>query len=293
MPRGSGLGLIGALAAFAAAAEAPQAALVGRYALTEDVDYLGGLSGLEFDADGASFTALSDSAALVFGRVRRDRTGAIAGITLDGPPVRLRDEAGRLLDAPRDDSEGLLYAGGGRFVISFERIARVTIYAASGRVIRTLPIPQAHFPALMSNAGLEALAVGPDGAVYAIPEGDAAGSASFPVFRFADGTWSVAFTLPGERTFRPVGADIGPDGRLYVLERDFWPLIGFRTRLRRVALDGSAEEVLLETQAGRHGNLEGLSVWRDRAGRLRATLVSDNNFLPFAATEFADYALPD
>jgi hypothetical protein len=291
MPRGSGLGLIGALAAFAAAAGPPQAAFVGHYRLTDRVEYLGGLSGLEFAADGLSFTALSDSAALVFGRVQRDEGGAIAGVTLDGPPVRLTGADGALLDHPSDDAEGLA-GGGGGFLISFELEPRVAAFDAAGALTSTLPVAPA-FPGLIANAGLEALAIGPDGAIFAIPEGGGAGTASFPVFRFAHGTWTVAFHLAGERTFRPVGADIGPDGRLYLLERDFWPLIGFRTRLRRVALGGGAEEVLIETPAGRHGNLEGLSVWRDAAGRLRATMVSDNNFLPFAATEFADYTLPD
>ena len=68
--------------------------------------------------------------------------------------------------------------------------------------------------------------------------------------------------------FLVVDADFGPDGKLYVLERDFgW--LGFRTRVRRFALgpDGLGDEVtLLETPFGELDNMEGISVWRDAAG---------------------------
>lgn len=294
MPGGAWLGLILALAIAApCAAGQGQAEFLGSFRLTDRVAYLGGLSGLELDAGGTSFAALSDSAALVSGDLRRDLSGAIIGISLDGAPVRLLDHAGRLLNPPRDDAEGLAYAGAGRFLISFELIHRVAIYAAAGEAVRTLPIPQKYFPGLHANAGLEGLAIGRDGAIYVLPEGDSAGSAWFPVFRFADGAWQEAFRLKGEKTFRPVGADFGPDGRLYILERDYWPLLGFRSRLRRVAVDGTGEEVLIETPTGLHANLEGLAIWRDDKGRLRATMVADNNFLPFSATEFVDYAIPD
>ena len=84
---------------------------------------------------------------------------------------------------------------------------------------------------------------------------------------------------------------MGPDGRLYVLERDFTGL-GFRSRLRRLNIDGSGEEILLTTATGTHDNLEGLDVWADAEG-LRATMISDDNRYFFQETQFVDYRLPD
>ena len=91
--------------------------------------------------------------------------------------------------------------------------------------------------------------------------------------------------------FAVTGADLGPDGRLYVLERNFTGL-GFRSRLRRVNMDGSEEEILLTTPTGTHDNLEGVAIWADDQG-LRATMISDDNFRFFQRTEVVDYRLPD
>ena len=95
--------------------------------------------------------------------------------------------------------------------------------------------------------------------------------------------------------FLPVSADIGPDGRFYLLERNFG-LFGFRSRLRRWELTEKGpvgEQTLLQTSSGRHDNLEGLSVWRDHSGSLRATMISDDNFRSLQRTELVEYALPD
>ena len=37
--------------------------------------------------------------------------------------------------------------------------------------------------------------------------------------------------------------------------------------------------------------MEGLSVWRDDAGRIRVVLISDDNFFPLQQTIFAEYLL--
>jgi hypothetical protein len=113
----------------------------------------------------------------------------------------------------------------------------------------------------------------------------------FPVYAFRDGAWDVAFRLPVREGLAVAGADVGPDGRLYLLERDLAGL-GFRTGLRRVNLDGTGDEVLLTTATGTHDNLEGLDVWRDAEG-LRATMIADDNFRFFQRTEIVDYRLPD
>jgi len=93
-----------------------------------------------------------------------------------------------------------------------------------------------------------------------------------------------------------VAADFGPDGRLYVLERQFRGLMGFASRVRRFRLGMDrllAEETLLETAVGLHDNLEGLSVWRDAGGALRLTMIADDNFSFFQRTEIVEYRVAD
>jgi hypothetical protein len=91
-----------------------------------------------------------------------------------------------------------------------------------------------------------------------------------------------------------VGADFGPDGLFYILERTVSPL-GFRSRVRRFDLNvqGLDEQVLLSTLPSKHGNLEGISVWRDSAGQTRVTMVSDNNFLSVLRSEIVEYSLQE
>lgn len=44
----------------------------------------------------------------------------------------------------------------------------------------------------------------------------------------------------------------------------------------------------MQSEVGRHDNLEGLSVWQDAQG-VRLTMVSDDNFMFFQRTEFVEY----
>jgi hypothetical protein len=114
------------------------------------------------------------------------------------------------------------------------------------------------------------------------------------VYRFKAGKWDIPFSVPRRGRFLIAGADIGPDGRLYVLERDFWVLGGFSSRVRRFEIKGDTlenETEVMRSFAGKHDNLEGISVWRDATG-LRMTLVSDDNFSRLQRTEIVEYRLP-
>ena len=84
-----------------------------------------------------------------------------------------------------------------------------------------------------------------------------------------------------------------PDGRLYLLERHFSGLF-FQSRVRVFNLENDRimhEQTLFETPPGRHDNLEGISVWQDGQGRIRLTMISDDNFNFFQRTEIVDYVL--
>ena len=54
----------------------------------------------------------------------------------------------------------------------------------------------------------------------------------------------------------------------------------------------TAERTLLQTDPGTFDNLEGLAVWRDATG-LRATMISDDNFLALFRSQIVEFRLPE
>ncbi len=258
---------------------------------TSDDPLMGGMSAIEVAADGIGFTALSDRGAITAGRLVRDEAGVLSGIEA-APLIKLQGKGRALLAKERADSEGLAIADDGRIFVSFEGTARVLQYDRIDGPATNLPRPDA-FKSMPRNASLEALAVAGDGTLYTLAEQSGDGIGPLPVWRYWDGVWEQPFSLSREGTFLPVAADFGPDGMLYLLERDFHGIGGFATRVRRfvIAADGSASpgEVLLETPTGTHDNLEGLAVWQDGAGGIRLTMISDDNFRFFQRTEIVEY----
>lgn len=253
----------------------------------------GGFSALHLTPDGLSFVALSDDGIFVTGSFTRDTTGRITAFTTS-PVKQLLRADGKLLPHDQSDSEGLAIAGDGTIYISFESPARVWRYPKLGGVPVRLP-DHPDFAEMQSNRELEALAVAKDGTIFTIPEISPAPDAAFPVYRFRNGIWDTPYTFSRDGGFMVSDATIGPDGRFYVLEREFLGAAGFATRLRRFDLTDrglSAETVVLQTEPGAHDNLEGLAIWRDAKG-LRATMVSDDNFIAMLRSEFVEYRLPD
>jgi hypothetical protein len=286
--------LIGFLALAPAAAGAEPAEYLGSYVWTDPHPGFGGFSALEMAADGLSFTALSDRATLWRGRVTRDAAGMIGAVEVL-ETTRLLDSKGAALRDTTADSEGLAIAPDGSIYISFEGLTRVVRHPRADAPAQLLPRPEA-FGKMQLNSSLEALAIGPDGTLYTLPERSGALDRPFPVWRYRGGAWDQPFSIPRDGGWLPVGADFGPDGRFYLLERDFWGLLGFLSRVRRFDLgpDGfSGGEVLVQTRAGVHDNLEGISVWRDAAGAIRLTLISDDNFRLFQRSELVEYRLGD
>lgn len=279
------LSVLPALLALPAAADT---VLIGSYTWQEDHPRFGGFSAIEMADDGQSFIALSDRALFVRGTVVREGE-KIVDVTLDalhplyhGNRVPLRRDTG--------DSEGLAIAPDGTIHVSFEWTHGIRQFAGIDQPASPLESSTA-FAEMQTNSSLEALAIGPDGALYTVPERSGLATRPFPVFRFHDDAWSQPFALRRDGSYLISGADIGPDNHLYILERDFVG-IGFRSRVRRFALDGTGEELILETGLRTHDNLEGISVWQDDAG-LRMTMISDDNFRSFQRTEIVEYRLTD
>jgi hypothetical protein len=286
---GLGLGALAPASGGPTEGSTGSATYLGSYVWSDGWEGFGGFSALDLDDDGLGFTVLSDRILLVSGRLRRDATGVVTGVET-GEPRILVDTAGDPLRGRRADSEGLAIAADGTTWISMEGQVRVRVEGRNGEPPELLPI-HPDFERMRRNSALETLALDPEGRLLTIPEEPPRGQRDFPVYRFDGSRWEVIFRFPVRDRFDVTDADVGPDGRLYLLERDFTGL-GFRTRLRRMELDGTEEEILLTTPTGTHDNLEGLAVWSDMGG-LRATMISDDNFRFFQQTEIVDYRLPD
>lgn len=290
-----------AIAVVAAALAAPAtnarsaypAELASRFAWSLEDPAFGGWSGIEMSPNGRTFVAISDRGNILSGILERDGDGQIVNVKTGRiQPIPHSDGNNRL---PRyyTDSEGLALGNNGRLFISFEGRHRIAAYPDSRALKATDLAKGDFFTDLRLNSSLEALAIGPDGALYTLPE-NPGGNRPFPVYRFADGTWRSFGTIARHDKFLPVGADIGPDGRFYLLERKFAGIFGFASRVRRFdmtpgGLDG--ETVLLRSPAGIHDNLEGLAVWSDAAGRIRLTMVSDDNFHAYQKSEIVEYVV--
>ncbi|MDF1718007.1 MAG: esterase-like activity of phytase family protein [Antarcticimicrobium sp.] len=293
MRLGPALAIILLLLAACDPTEAGKARFLSAHDWQRPEAWLGGFSGLQLSPDGLSATMLSDRTMVVEVLLTRDAEGRIEGVE----PLshwHLLSSRGRPLSGPIADSEGLAIGRDGAIYISFEGVHRVARYARPGARATVLNAPQV-FRGLKGNRSLEALAIDAAGRLYTLPEDGRDAQGRIPVYRRDAHRWRVAFTLPARGRFKPVGADIGPDGRLYVLERAVG-ILGFRSRLRRWTLTEAGaeqEETLLTTAAGTHDNLEGVSVWRDAGGGLRATMISDDNFLSLQRTELVEYSLPD
>jgi hypothetical protein len=254
----------------------------------------GGISAISIATDGAAAMLISDRGT-VFTAQLEQRNGAI---------VALRDVEAHDLPmpdgttAPQDwrDAESVAVLPGGDVVIGFERVHRLWRYRAPG----ARPTPVRAFAALEGlqfNSGIEALAADREGGLYAIPERSGALERPFQVWRggASGGSWEEG-RWPRRPPFLVTGADIGPDDRLYVLERDFGFLRGWSMRLSRARLDDWPDfrpETLLVWRGSGIDNMEGISVRRDAGGALRATLIADDNFHPLQRTLLLDLVLPD
>lgn len=266
--------------------------LISSFGWNGDDPHHGGWSAIEVSEDGTDFTALSDRGYIMTGRLIRDDSGRITEVD-EGPILRLKGRDNQDLAEDLGDSEGLAQDPAGHLFISFEGWHRFWRYDDPQAVPQPLPSSRS-FRTLDHNAGFEALAIDDDGALYTLPEAKDPRGGPLPVYRFAGDAWRLAFTLPRRGDYLPVGADFGPDGSFYLLERLFPGPLGFSSRVRRFTLgpDGpTAEENLLTTAIGRHGNLEGLAVWQDESGAIRLTMVADDNLKFFQRSEIVEYAV--
>lgn len=253
--------------------------------------WFGGFSGIEVAATGETATLITDKGHLI--RVQMNREGAkLQNLQVLGE-VQLKDPDGRILRGKNTDAEGLATGPDGTTYISFEHRHRVARLLDDTGKTQSLDRPDG-FNTFELNAGLEALAIAPDGSLFTLPERSAGRGQAFPLYQYRDGTWRIAAQIPRKGPFLPVGADFDANGLLYLLERATTPL-GFRSRIRRFDLRTQpvTTETLLTTRPSKFDNLESISLWQDQSGTTRLTLISDDNFLPIQRTHIVEYALTE
>ena len=272
-------------------ADSGTAQFAGRIDLPHTTKFHGGFSGIEVAPDGMRFYAISDRGRIVTGLMQRDQS-QLRAVELQ-PMTVLANTKGKRISGKASDAEGTALSRN-RLYVSFEGNHRVQVYDSPDGPAQRLPgLPE--FRNMEENGGFEALAADPDGNLYVLPERKWWSDGGWPVYRYGPGGWARLSGYLQDGGFLPVGADFGPDGRLYILERYFRGL-GFSSRVTSYAVDSKGlhdQRVILTTRAFRFGNLEGLSVWRDGNGQVRLTMIADDNFMPFQRSEIVEYVLPE
>lgn len=207
--------------------------------------------------------------------------------------AQMRDSEGRALDDAGGDAEGLTTRDGS-LVVSFERDHRIAFHLQDGQV----GDDKHHraFEELSTNKGLEGLATTPDGWILAIAEKP--DDKGFPVFLLRYSGKIDRFWLPKTSRHHVTGADVGPDGRLYVLKRDFSLLLGVSILIERFDLDedgypvpSTLKQLARFSNGSGIDNMEGISLWVDGRGTTRLSIISDDNFKSFQRTLLMDFSV--
>src|SRR5690625_188317 len=234
----------------------------------------GGFSGILIE-DGI-ITAVSDTGWLL--------TTSFDHVFGNGAAELRRLPGGRDGSKKLSDAESIARFRGG-LAIGFEHDHRVE-HIRDGEPVRVLRHPG--FERMARNEGLEALATLPGDRLLAIGEQPVDGS--FPVFVIqADGRLEEG-TLPKDGRHAITGADLGPDGRLYILRRNWSLLGGISIRVERYEVDEAGfpraetgEQLAVFDTASGIDNMEGITVWKENE-RMKLAIISDDNFNPLQRT---------
>lgn len=276
----------------------------GGLALTSPNDHFGGLSGMALDASGEKLIALTDKGYWLSATLTSQdgRPTGLADIRM--APLMATD--GRSLDSRGlGDSESLAVTGE-RVVVGIERRHEIwqfrgpnPLTSRGKQLISFKGIADLGF-----NEGIEALAASPAGkpaALIAIAEQDPKDPDILPGFLFSplDKPALIGrFAIERIDEFSATDMSVGPDGKVYLLERRYDPLRGVAMRIRRFELaqlvDGArlSGDILMEAhRAAAIDNMEALAVTRDAAGEILLTVLSDDNFSPLQRTVLLRFAV--
>ncbi len=262
----------------------------------------GGFSGLHVGADGR-LLAVSDGGKWFSARLVLDRDGALIGLSNPKMAWISDAEGAPLHRSIGQDAEALARLPDGRYAVSFERYHRIALYDLDARGPRAPAEEGPAIPvALPGNEGLESLALGPDGGLVAATEFDPFGNEGARVYRLPLAAGQSAGEGIGHTRAGYALVDLArmPDGDYLGLERFYFPLIGFRTVLRRYPGQGVRAtppvlkgEVLGELKPPElTDNFEGIAITPGPPTGLRIYLISDNNFKSNQRTLLYAFDLP-
>ena len=305
------LGLVKRLLAMAMFVPAGACAMLGQPADNEPTlsyvamvdlgrrDLLGGVSGLEVDADGITATAIRDDGLALQFPLAFDGDGKLT----DVGAVRAAPLGGVDLEKPKRsrDAEALRRMPDGDWLVAFEGDHRVVRYGPEWQGLLGAPT-RLELPAAVAklppNKGIETVAVAGDGTIVIMAEAtDEEGLHRTWLRR--DGRW-LDRSYKTDPAYEPTDAVFLPNGDLLVLERAFSLLLGVRCRLARVP---AAEVADAEAWSGRvlgqirppppegEDNFEGLALLPEKDGVTRLLAVSDDNFSDLQRTLLLQFTL--
>ena len=285
--------------------EAPEGVLAGLgdgiqleaiFALRSSYKSFGGLSGLWLAPDGERLVAVSDIGQRWQARMQHDETGRLTG--LGGWSVAdlvRRPEEG---DGTRwIDAESLSGDGRGGLVVAYEGRHRLRRWALDSLDAIPEPMRLPHGLGRPSNSGIEALTDLEGGRLFAVGEKVGAwGGEGLMGWVIDEISAEDLIYIPGEG-LSPTGAD-RLDDRVYVVERGFSLLGGFRSRIVSLASDAIRPDARIEgaeLAAFRWGslgeNFEGISARRGPDGRVFLYLLADDNFSFLQDTLLVQFSL--
>lgn len=268
---------------------------------------VGGLSGLVSLDDGNAFLAVTDNGHWVRATVEQED---------DGKPLDIKDirfapllgADGKTLRARwGHDTEALALAPSGLYVAAEYQNAIYhypwPLVTGRERMIGQLDLPD-DIKALPRNAGLEALAAGPDGSPLAgklIAVAESSKSDAHDLSGFIIGPGGVdRFSIERQDRFDATDAAFLPGGDLLLMERRFnlRDLLGLRLRrFKAGSIEPGAKlagEIILEAGFEHQiDNMEALAVHQNAAGETILTLLSDDNRSILQRTVFLRFRLTD
>jgi len=276
---------------------------VGGIVVRSADERFGGLSGAVVDDDGRMI-AVSDRGYWFEARLVYDGGGRLTGLAQTTYSA-MRNETGGTVQANwlTGDAEAV-QRDGTDLLVAFERRHRIWRYDGRGDLATARPKPVPLPPAvakLPRNGGIEAMArLGPN-RILAVGEEPLGGSDDSPTntgwIVGPEGTTEVHYP---NTPWRPTDFALLPNGDLLALERRFYALAGFAARIKRIPANRLAGGATLDGEVIARleppmlsDNFEGLAVRRDRDGRTRVILVSDDNFRFLQRTLILEFVLED